>query len=40
VVNETGAGKRGMSFEPLDNDIKSCTNPELLQRLADAGPAD
>src|ERR1700757_5047217 len=27
--------KRGMAFEPLDNGIKSCANPELLQRLAD-----
>ena len=27
--------KRGMAFEPLDNGIKSCANPERLQRLAD-----
>jgi hypothetical protein len=27
--------KRGIAFEPLDNGIKSCANPELLQRLAD-----
>jgi hypothetical protein len=27
--------KRGMAFEPLDNGIKSCANPELLQQLAD-----
>ena len=27
--------KRGIAFQPLDNGIKSCANPELLQRLAD-----
>src|SRR5262249_33938244 len=27
--------KRGVAFEALDNGIKSCRNPKLLQRLAD-----
>jgi DNA-binding HxlR family transcriptional regulator len=27
--------KRGIAFEELDNGIKSCANPKLLQRLAD-----
>jgi DNA-binding HxlR family transcriptional regulator len=27
--------KRGVAFEALDNGIKSCANPRLLQRLAD-----
>ena len=27
--------KRGVAFEALDNGIKSCANPQLLQRLAD-----
>jgi len=27
--------KRGVAFEALDNGIKSCANPKLLQRLAD-----
>jgi hypothetical protein len=27
--------KRGVAFEPLDNGIKSCAKPQLLQRLAD-----
>ena len=27
--------KRGIAFQPLDNGIRSCANPELLQRLAD-----
>jgi len=32
--------KRGVAFEPLDNGIKSCANPELLQRLADGMTAE
>src|SRR5258708_12245641 len=27
--------KRGVRFEPLDNGIKSCADPALMQRLAD-----
>lgn len=27
--------KRGVAFQALDNGIKSCRNPKLLQRLAD-----
>jgi hypothetical protein len=27
--------KRGVAFEELDNGVKSCANPKLLQRLAD-----
>src|SRR5258705_10437954 len=27
--------KRGVAFEALDNGIKSCANPKLLQRLSD-----
>ena len=27
--------KRGVAFEPLDNGIKSCADPELAQRLCD-----
>src|SRR5215471_4756247 len=32
--------KRGVAFEELDNGIKSCANPKLLQRLADALTAE
>src|ERR1700736_504509 len=32
--------KRGVAFEPLDNGIRSCGNPELLQRLADGLTAE
>ena len=27
--------KRGVRFEPLDNGIKSCADPKLMQRLCD-----
>src|SRR5262245_41237107 len=32
--------KRGVAFQELDNGIKSCANPKLLQRLADAMTAE
>ena len=32
--------KRGVAFEPLDNGIKSCADPKLLQRLADGMTAE
>ena len=32
--------KRGIAFEPLDNGIQSCANPEAMQRLADGLTAD
>ena len=32
--------KRGIAFEELDNGIKSCANPKLLQRLADEMTAE
>jgi DNA-binding HxlR family transcriptional regulator len=32
--------KRGVAFEALDNGIKSCANPQLLQRLADGLTAE
>jgi hypothetical protein len=32
--------KRGIAFEELDNGIKSCANPKLLQQLADALTAE
>ena len=32
--------KRGITFEPLDNGIRSCADPEAMQRLADGLTAD
>ena len=32
--------KRGIAFEPLDNGIRSCADPEAMQRLADGLTAD
>jgi hypothetical protein len=32
--------KRGVAFEALDNGIKSCADPELMQRLSDGLSAD
>ena len=32
--------KRGIAFEPLDNGILSCSDPEAMQRLADGLTAD
>ena len=32
--------KWGVAFEPLDNGIKSCAYPALLQRLADGLTAE
>jgi hypothetical protein len=32
--------KRGVAFQELDNGIKSCANPKLLQRLADEMTAE
>jgi hypothetical protein len=32
--------KRGVAFEALDNGVKSCANPKLMQRLCDALSAD
>jgi hypothetical protein len=32
--------KRGVAFEPLDNGIKSCADPERMQRLCDGLSAD
>lgn len=32
--------KRGVAFEALDNGIKSCADPKLMQRLCDALSAD
>ena len=32
--------KRGIAFEPLDNGILSCSDPEAMQRLADGLAAD
>jgi hypothetical protein len=32
--------KRGVEFEALDNGIKSCADPKLMQRLCDALSAD
>src|SRR6266700_1901533 len=32
--------KRGVAFEPLDNGVKSCANPKLMQRLCDELSAD
>ncbi len=32
--------KRGVAFEALDNGIKSCANPKLMQQLCDALSAD
>ncbi len=32
--------KRGVEFEALDNGIKSCTDPKLMQRLCDGLSAD
>src|SRR5512145_2931930 len=32
--------KRGVAFEALDNGVKSCAEPELLQRLSDGLTAD
>ena len=32
--------KRGVAFEALDNGVKSCANPKLMQRMCDALSAD
>src|ERR1700682_2880618 len=32
--------KRGVAFEALDNGVKSCADPKLMQRLCDALSAD
>jgi hypothetical protein len=32
--------KRGVAFEALDNGIKSCAEPELLQRMSDGLTAE
>ena len=32
--------KRGIAFEPLDNGILRCADPEAMQRLADGLTAD
>ena len=32
--------KRGIGFEPLDNGIRSCSDPETMQRLADGLTAE
>ena len=32
--------KRGVAFEALDNGVKSCANPKLMQRLCDELSAD
>jgi hypothetical protein len=32
--------KRAVAFEPLDNGVKSCADPKLMQRLCDALSAD